>query len=240
MEIRIVHERDPEPVELAAGVSASTTFPGGLCQTILRLAPGAPCERTPDACEEVLFVLSGRGTVELAGTEQPLGPEDGVHVAPGESIRLRSGADEQLVIVSTRIDEPPPLPADAGPRRVVTRLADEPVREATSDRAFRTVFDNSSGCASVTQFVGYIPLGRTPDHYHEYEEVIYVLEGEGVMHAHGRDTPLVAGSCLHLPPRAVHCLERTSEAPMSVLGVFRPAISPAAAYYPDGTPAPVG
>jgi mannose-6-phosphate isomerase-like protein (cupin superfamily) len=60
------------------------------------------------------------------------------------------------------------------------------------------------------------------------------------MHAHGRDTPLVAGSCLHLPPRAVHCLERTSEAPMSVLGVFRPAVSPAAAYYPDGTPAPVG
>jgi mannose-6-phosphate isomerase-like protein (cupin superfamily) len=240
MAICIVHERDPEPVELAAGASASTTFPGGLCQAVIRLAPGAACERTPGGCEEVLFVLSGRGTVSLDGSEQPLGPEDGVHVAPGESARLRSGAEEELVLVSTRVDEPPPLPADAGPRRAVTRLSDEPVREATSDRAFRNVFDNSTGCASVTQFVGYIPLGRTPEHYHEYEEVIYVLEGEGVMHADGRDTPLVPGSCLHLPPRAVHCLERTSEAPMSVLGVFRPAVSPAAAYYPDGTPAPVG
>jgi hypothetical protein len=33
----------------------------------------------------------------------------------------------------------------------------------------------------------------------------------------------------------VHCLANTGESEMRVLGVFRPAGSPAEAYYPDGT-----
>jgi oxalate decarboxylase/phosphoglucose isomerase-like protein (cupin superfamily) len=35
----------------------------------------------------------------------------------------------------------------------------------------------------------------------------------------------------------VHCLENTGEELMRLVAVFRPAGSPAAAYYPDGTPA---
>jgi hypothetical protein len=38
----------------------------------------------------------------------------------------------------------------------------------------------------------------------------------------------------------VHCLENTGDSLMRVVGVFRPAGSPAAAYYPDGTPAHPG
>ena len=37
----------------------------------------------------------------------------------------------------------------------------------------------------------------------------------------------------------MHCLENTGPGEMHVLGVFRPAGSPAEAYYPDGTKAPV-
>jgi hypothetical protein len=36
----------------------------------------------------------------------------------------------------------------------------------------------------------------------------------------------------------VHCLENVGPGEMQVLGVFRPAGSPAEAYYPDGTQAP--
>ncbi|HWX10247.1 MAG TPA: cupin domain-containing protein, partial [Gaiellaceae bacterium] len=95
------------------------------------------------------------------------------------------------------------------------------------------------GCASVTQFVGYIPVGRAPDHFHKYEEVIYVLEGEGSLYIDGESAPLRPGSCIHLPARIVHCLENDGPGVMQVLGVFRPAGSPAEAYYPDGTPAAV-
>jgi oxalate decarboxylase/phosphoglucose isomerase-like protein (cupin superfamily) len=45
------------------------------------------------------------------------------------------------------------------------------------------------------------------------------------------------GSCIQLPARTVHCLENTGADPMRVVAVFRPAGSPAEAYYPDGTPA---
>jgi quercetin dioxygenase-like cupin family protein len=94
-------------------------------------------------------------------------------------------------------------------------------------------------CASATQFIGLIPRGRAPDHYHLYDEVIYVLEGEGYLEIGGRQAPIRAGTCIHLPRTLVHCLANTGESEMRVLGVFRPAGSPAEAYYPDGTKAVV-
>jgi quercetin dioxygenase-like cupin family protein len=87
----------------------------------------------------------------------------------------------------------------------------------------------------VTQFIGLIPPGRAPDHFHIYDEVIYVLEGEGYLEIEGEQAPVQAGSCIHLPARLVHCLANTGSSEMHVLGVFRPAGSPAEAYYPDGT-----
>ncbi|MDX6472934.1 MAG: hypothetical protein QOK22_1750, partial [Gaiellaceae bacterium] len=84
-----------------------------------------------------------------------------------------------------------------------------------------------------------IPVGRAPEHFHTYEEVVYVLEGEGTVHVGGESAPLRPGSCIHLPARLVHCLENAGPGVMQVVGVFRPAGSPAEAYYPDGTPAAV-
>ena len=108
---------------------------------------------------------------------------------------------------------------------------------ATTDREFRIVADPDSGLRSATHFVGYIPTVRAPDHFHTYDEVIYVIDGEGVMHAGDLEQRLSPGACIQLPARTVHCLENTGTEPMRVVAVFRPAGSPAAAYYPDGTPA---
>jgi quercetin dioxygenase-like cupin family protein len=119
----------------------------------------------------------------------------------------------------------------------VRRLADQAAEEATTEREFRIVADPASGLQSATHFVGYIPTVRAPEHFHTYDEVIYVLDGEGVLHADGAGEPVAAGSCIQLPARTVHCLENTGDHVMRVLAVFRPAGSPAAAYYPDGTPA---
>jgi quercetin dioxygenase-like cupin family protein len=78
---------------------------------------------------------------------------------------------------------------------------------------------------------------RAPDHFHTYDEVIYVLEGEGAFHVDGASRPIRAGSRIELPARTVHCLENTGSDEMRLVAVFRPPGSPAAAYYPDGTPA---
>jgi mannose-6-phosphate isomerase-like protein (cupin superfamily) len=87
--------------------------------------------------------------------------------------------------------------------------------------------NQDAGCLDVTQFVGVIPPGRAPMHSHTYDEVVYVVEGEGVLHLGGRDTPLAPGSCIHLPPFVMHCLENVGSVPMRVMGVFHPSGDPA-------------
>jgi mannose-6-phosphate isomerase-like protein (cupin superfamily) len=94
-------------------------------------------------------------------------------------------------------------------------------------------------CPSATQFIGLIPPGRAPDHFHYYDEVIYVLDGDGYLDIGGEQAPIRPGTCIHLPKTLVHSLANTGESEMRVLGVFRPAGSPAEAYYPDGTRAGV-
>jgi mannose-6-phosphate isomerase-like protein (cupin superfamily) len=105
---------------------------------------------------------------------------------------------------------------------------------ATAGRRFRLLAHPEVGCDSVTQFVGYIPVVRAPDHFHTYDEVVYVLQGDGLLHIDGEKAPVGPGTAIHFPARLVHCLENTGPGEMQVLGVFRPAGSPAEAYYPDG------
>jgi mannose-6-phosphate isomerase-like protein (cupin superfamily) len=209
-------------------------------QSVLELAPGACARRSTGECEEVLFVLSGRGDLRLDGAEHALEPESGAYLAPGETYELRNAGDEPLRIVVVSIPDPAPPEAATGERAVVRRLADQAAEQATTQREFRIVADPASGLRSATHFVGYIPTVRAPDHMHYYDEVIYVLDGEGAMHMNGETTPLRAGSSIHLPARTVHCLENLGPDVMKVVAVFRPAGSPAAAYYPDGTPALAG
>src|SRR6266540_3508402 len=100
-------------------------------------------------------------------------------------------------------------------------------RPAGSERRFRYLADHEVGSHDVTQFLGVIDPSRAPDHGHVYDEVIYVVEGEGTLHLDGMDTPIGPGSCIHLPPLVEHCLENHGPGPMRVLGVFHPAGDPA-------------
>jgi mannose-6-phosphate isomerase-like protein (cupin superfamily) len=204
-------------------------------QSVLGCEPGDSLARDSGDCEEVLFVLSGEGVLHAGGEDHALEPESGAYVAPGESYEIEVGGVEALRMVAVRV--PDPVQADAGPRAAVRRLADQQAAAATTQREFRIVADPASGLRSATHFVGYIPPLRAPDHFHTYDEVIYVLDGAGVMHVDGAEHPVAAGSSIELPARTVHCLENTGETVMRIVAVFRPAGSPAEAYYPDGTPA---
>jgi mannose-6-phosphate isomerase-like protein (cupin superfamily) len=207
-------------------------------QAVLECAPGRTEPIRVDGAEETLFVLAGRGAVHVAGDSHELEPEVGVYIAPGQEFALENPGPDTLRLVAVRIPVPDALgggePATAA---AVRSLADQKLEQATTQREFRVVADPTCGLRSATHFVGYIPTARAPDHFHTYDEVIYVLDGRGVMRAGDFEQPLAAGSCIQLPARTVHCLENTGQQPMRVVGVFRPAGSPAAAYYPDGTPA---
>jgi mannose-6-phosphate isomerase-like protein (cupin superfamily) len=210
--------------------------PTGLEQSVIECAPGSSISRATGEAEEVLFVLAGTGGLSLAGERYPLEPETGAYLAPGEEYEVESTGSEALRVVSVRIEDPLPG-GQSSDRAVVRRLADQEEQAATTARTFRIVADPTTGLRSATHFVGYVPTERAPDHFHTYDEVIFVIEGEGTLHAGGDRTAVAAGSCLELPARTVHCLENTGEDVMRLVAVFRPAGSPAAAYYPDGTPA---
>jgi mannose-6-phosphate isomerase-like protein (cupin superfamily) len=209
-------------------------------QSVLEVGTGRTRPQSAGDGEEVLFVLSGRGTLILDGQEHSLEPEAGAYLSPGETYELENPGSEQLKLVRVRVPDPASADEATGEREVVRRLADQESQAATTQREFRIVADPDSGLRSATHFVGYIPTTRAPDHFHTYDEVIYILEGEGAMHMNGETTPLAPGSCIHLPARTVHCLENLGGDTMRVVAVFRPAGSPAAAFYPDGTPAFAG
>jgi mannose-6-phosphate isomerase-like protein (cupin superfamily) len=199
-------------------------------QRLLRFE-GDDEERRDEERDEVLYVLEGSATATVGGERQELEPGAGLFVARGTPWRVESA--HGLKLLSVLVEQP--LPASAT-HAVIDGGERGP---ATAGREFTLLAHPENGCASATQFVGYIPPGRAPDHFHRYDEVVYVLAGEGAFHVDGESAPLRAGSCVHLPARLVHCLENQGPGEMRVLGVFRPAGSPAEAYYPDGSAAVV-
>jgi mannose-6-phosphate isomerase-like protein (cupin superfamily) len=199
-------------------------------QRLLRF-DGRGDERRDDERDEVLYVLEGSAVATVGGEEQELGPGTGVFVARGTPWRVQS--TDGLKLLSVLVEQP--LPASAS-HAVIASGERGP---ATAGREFTLLAHPENGCASVTQFVGHIPPGRAPDHFHRYDEVVYVLSGEGAFHVDGESAPLRAGSSVHLPASLIHCLENHGPGEMHVLGVFRPAGSPAEAYYPDGSAAVV-
>jgi mannose-6-phosphate isomerase-like protein (cupin superfamily) len=199
-------------------------------QRLLRF-DGSGDERRDNERDEVLYVLEGTAEATVGGEKQELGPGTGVFVAHGTPWRIDSA--DGLKLLSVLVEEP--LPASASH----AHIAGGERGTATAGREFTLLAHPENGCESVTQFVGYIPAGRAPDHFHLYDEVAYILAGEGAFHVDGESAPLRPGSCFHLPARLVHCVENHGPGEMRVLGVFRPAGSPAEAYYPDGAAAAV-
>jgi len=187
--------------------------------------------RRDEARDEVLYVLEGSGAAEVGGEAHRLEPGTGVFVARGTPWRVE--VTDGLLVLSTLVEDP----LDATSSHAVVPSGERGV--ATAGREFSLLAQPDNGCASVTQFVGYIPAGRAPDHFHRYDEVVYILEGDGGFHVDGETESLQPGTAVHLPARLIHCLENYGPGEMRVLGVFRPAGSPAEAYYPDGSPAAV-
>jgi len=193
---------------------------------------GAAEARSNETDDEVLYVLSGRGAARIEGDRDELVAGSAIWLAKGTTLQIDEA--EGLELLSVLIHEP--LPTNGATHAVVT-AEDAEEGAATAGRHFRLLATPEHGCATVTQFVGYIPVVRAPDHFHLYDEVVYVIQGEGAAHIGGETAPLRAGTAVHLPSRLVHCLENTGPGEMQVLGVFRPGGSPAEAYYPDGTKA---
>jgi mannose-6-phosphate isomerase-like protein (cupin superfamily) len=200
-------------------------------QRVIRFGPGRSAERTLAGQQEVLYIVDGRGRLHVDGRTHELEPDMGVYLAPGETYAVENSGPEDLHVLS--VLAPEDRAAAAGERKVTVRLDDQPELEASVERSFRYLINEDAGCFDVTQFLGIVQPSKAPFHSHTYDEVGYIVAGDGIAHVGGRSFPLRAGSCFHLPPDEVHCVENTGSAPLRILGVFHPSGSPANRTYAD-------
>jgi len=204
------------------------TAPGGdgLVRRRVEVPDGSAVEAAAGPGGELWYVIDGAGLLTCGdGMAEPILRDTALWLPPGARYQLTAAAG-MLTMDSVTLPAATGLPGGTGVPRLA-RLEDCAV-EVTGDRRFRVLFGPGNGCEAATQFVGEIPPGRAPLHSHTYDEVVLVLDGEGVLHAGPAEHPIATGTCIHLPPGQRHCLENTGQATLRVLGVFHPGGSPAA------------
>lgn len=254
---RVTDMREGEPIELetlrswpligrAVGAKA-------ISLRVLEFSPGTSAGFRNEACDEIFYVLERDEeevareaptpqaiTVYIDGWPFDVAAQTGIYLRPGQTFTLQNREVHPVVLISARCPEPEdtalnisnPLisPVSTSPVNApLVRLADRP-SQPTADRWYRVLVDDEVGSTQATQFVGSIPPGRAPDHFHQYEEVLFILRGQGRMWAGESNTPIGRGSCVFLPKGQVHCVENTGPDELRLLGVFYPAGSPAVRY----------
>ncbi|MEA2416504.1 MAG: hypothetical protein QOI58_3161 [Thermoanaerobaculia bacterium] len=227
---RVVGLKDGEPVVEGAlriwkhfGTQAGAT---AISLRVLELPAGKRATLRNESSDEVLYVISGSGFAN----DFSLTPDTGIYLPPSTSLDV--AATEGLTLVSSRCPDDDATFEGYAPGHgelFAVAMQERPVQR-TGDRWYREVINDDAGSTQVTQFVGGIPPGRAPDHFHLYEEVIVILDGAGEMWAGTSHTPIGTGSCIFLPHGQVHCVENRGLGEMRLLGVFYPAGSPAVRY----------
>jgi len=130
------------------------------------------------------------------------------------------------------------LHAPMGATAPVVALAHVESGTATGARSFQVLHGAANGSTRGTTFVGYIPPGKAPWHYHLYDEIVWVVHGQGRLHVADVVEDLAPGSAFRLHAREVHIVENLDpEHELVVLGIFTPAGSPSAAYLEPGVAA---
>src|SRR5438132_4264333 len=224
---------------------------------IMEFAPGLSPGIQNGECDEILYVLderwecgkpignevstsrvSGWVNAFIGGRQYNLEPDSGIYLRPRETLAIDNPGPNSIVLISSQCPDPDRIPqfvafpavdSPRPDRLPIVRLADRP-SVPTADRWYRVLIDDGVVSTQVTQFVGSIPPGRAPDHFHNYEEVLFILKGEGRMWAGDTNTPIGAGSCIYLPKGQVHCVENTGTDELRLLGVFYPAGSSSVRY----------
>jgi quercetin dioxygenase-like cupin family protein len=195
----------------------------------VRLEAGASLAVDDPDRDSILYVFEGNGSLSTA-MGNALVPGSAALVLAGEQAELQAGAAGLGAILATvgpEADRHAPL----GPREEVARLDTAETSAATGSRSFQILFGPHNGSTRATLFVGFVPPGRAPWHYHQYDEIVWIPEGPGRLHLGDEVEDLGAGAAFRLRPREVHIVENASrDLELTIVGVFTPAGSPAAAY----------
>jgi len=206
-------------------------------QILLEVSGGASPVLSLGDGHVILFVIAGRGTINISGRTFEVKATDGIYVRPSEALQLLPARSQTLQVFALSCPpgtlqwhESMPGNFDA---RYAQRVAsvDEAQRRATGPRYFQLLVDKRIGSQVITQFIGHIPQSKAAPHRHLYEEAIIVLSGEGCMWTEDRKAQVRAGDVIFLPRKQLHSLEATSSGGIDVVGVICPGDNPSITYY---------
>jgi quercetin dioxygenase-like cupin family protein len=201
------------------------------------LRPDAQLELTDPLHDGLLLVHEGEGAVVVDGVRTEIAAVASLVVPAGAVGTLHAGP-AGLSTVHATIGATVDLHAPMGRTETLVSLDSVEPGTATGARSFQLLHGPHNGSVRATGFVGYIPPGAAPWHYHLYDEIVWILRGKGRLHVGDDVEALAPGSAFRLHPREVHIVENVQPlAELAVLGIFTPAGSPSAAYLEPGVAA---
>jgi quercetin dioxygenase-like cupin family protein len=192
-----------------------------LAVEVLDLSSGASLECGADDADTILLVHSG-------AAEHPGGLA--TLVLAGER-ELTTAGDGGMSLVRATVGPGVDRHAAMGTRERAVSVARAESEGATGKRSFEVLFGPHNGSCRATMFVGHVPPGAAPWHFHLYDEIVWIWQGEGRFHTEAGSELLAPGSAFRIRPREIHVVENTSTTEeLTVVGLFTPAGSPSAAY----------
>jgi len=80
----------------------------------------------------------------------------------------------------------------------------------------RTVIGERDGAPNFSmRIISFEQGGRSPNHSHNYEHEIYVMNGCGTVEVDGKIADLRAGDIVYVPPNTDHCFKASD--PMEIV-----------------------
>jgi quercetin dioxygenase-like cupin family protein len=178
--------------------------------------------------DSLLYLTKGSGRFSVGDESASVRTCSAGLVLAGEDGLISAAHELGAIVVTVAGDVD--LHAPLGPRALAVSLDDARARLATGGRSFELLFGPHNGSTRATLFAGFIPPGKSPWHYHLYDEIVWVPDGPGRLHLAEGESELAAGSAFRLRPRQVHIVENAGASEMTIIGVFTPAGSPSAAF----------
>ncbi|MBS0254600.1 MAG: CDGSH iron-sulfur domain-containing protein [Proteobacteria bacterium] len=201
----------------------------------LTCAPGTSPVVAAGGRHSVLYCLDGEGSVTISGRPFAARAQTGLYVMPDEAFAI--AADRPMTFYlwqgpgGEALDLLDAMPGNfdaSHPDRAEEIAPDQ--RQAMAARYFQLLVDARHGSTVMTQFQGNIPLSKAEPHRHLYEEILVVLDGQGMVWGEALKTPIGPGDVLFLPAKAVHSLQCLSPEGLNLVGVIYPGNNPAINY----------
>lgn len=170
--------------------------------------------------ENVFYCLSGEGVFFLGGIERRVGPGDGMFIPLGA---LHGGINLGVVdlgffdsILPT--ERPSPLPVGEACFANIERAPTTTERGAT----VKTLFPRETYGNSKIEWWGEIRLEPGQEiasgRYEGAEQILYVLEGHGLLHLWDKEVALRPGSIAYIVAGATHAVANTGQERMRIVG----------------------